>query len=418
VEYLEIKGGNPLKGEVRIQGSKNAALPILSAVILHRGTTVLRNCPKIIDVVYMLEILKDFGCRVSWEKEELVIDASKLLDCQVAECYGRQMRSSIMLLGSLLGRMKEACVSYPGGCVIGARPIDLHLAALERLGAVFTEEPAGLKAVCRQPVGAAVSLPFPSVGATENVILLASLAEGTTILENAAREPEIVELCRFLNCMGGSVRGAGTSRLVITGVKELHDTEFTIMPDRIVAGTYMLMTAAAGGEVLLRDAPLEQLECVRRVLEQMGVKQEHGEHGIRISCGGRPRCIEELSTSPYPGFPTDLQSPLLAALSAARGSSCVRETIFEARFKIVEELCRMGADIRIEGEKAVIQGVPRLYGTDLTARELRGGAALVLAAAAAEGTSRIYQYHYIARGYENIIRDLQSLGVVVRYLRS
>ncbi len=202
MEYLEIKGGNPLKGEVRIQGSKNAALPILSAVILHRGTTVLRNCPKIIDVVYMLEILKDFGCRVSWEKEELVIDASKLLDCQVAECYGRQMRSSIMLLGSLLGRMKEACV-------IGARPIDLHLAALERLGAVFTEEPAGLKAVCRQPVGAAVSLPFPSVGATENVILLASLAEGTTILENAAREPEIVELCRFLNCMGGSVRGAG-----------------------------------------------------------------------------------------------------------------------------------------------------------------------------------------------------------------
>ena len=189
MEYLEIKGGNPLKGEVRIQGSKNAALPILSAVILHRGTTVLRNCPKIIDVVYMLEILKDFGCRVSWEKEELVIDASKLLDCQVAECYGRQMRSSIMLLGSLLGRMKEACVSYPGGCVIGARPIDLHLAALERLGAVFTEEPAGLKAVCRQPVGAAVSLPFPSVGATENVILLASLAEGTTILENGGKRP-------------------------------------------------------------------------------------------------------------------------------------------------------------------------------------------------------------------------------------
>lgn len=413
MEYLEIEGGAPLCGQVCIQGSKNAALPILSAVILHHGTTVLRNCPKIIDVIYMLEILKDFGCCVSWEGAALVIDASGLCDSQVAECYGRQMRSSIMLLGSLLGRMKQASVSYPGGCVIGARPIDIHLAALEKLGAVFTEAPAGLKAVCEKPAGTMLRLPFPSVGATENVILLAVLAEGTTILENAAKEPEIGELCRFLNSMGARIEGMGTSKLVIAGVKELHDTDFTIMSDRIVAGTYMLMTAAAGGDVLLKEAPLEQLESVQKVLWQMGVRQEAQEEGLRIQSMGRPKCVQEVCTRPYPGFPTDLQSPLLAVLALAEGTSVIRETIFEARFKIVEDLCRMGANIHVDGQHAVIQGVKRLKGAELTAHELRGGAALVIAAAAAKGTSRVYQYHYIARGYENIIRDLQSLGVVV-----
>ena len=414
MEYLEIEGGNPLCGEVRIQGSKNAALPILSAVILHRGTTILRNCPKIIDVLYMLEILKDFGCQVSWEEEALVIDASDLEACQVADCYGRQMRSSIMLLGSLLGRMKQAAVSYPGGCVIGERPIDIHLAALRKLGAVFLEEPSGLKAVCEKPMGLSLRLPFPSVGATENVILLAVLAEGTTILENAAMEPEIGELCRFLNSMGAKIRGTGTSKLMIVGVKELHDTEFTIMPDRIVAGTYMLMTAAVGGEVRLLDVPLEQLGSVRDVLWEMGVGQEAKDGILQIRSKGRPKSISKLVTRPYPGFPTDLQSPLLATLALGEGTSVIEETIFEARFKIVEELCRMGAQIQVDGRRALIQGVKELQGTCLTARELRGGAALVLAAAAAKGTSRIYQYHYIARGYENIIRDLQSLGSVVQ----
>ncbi len=414
MEYLEIRGGSPLKGEVCIQGSKNAALPILSAVILHRGTTVLRNCPKIIDVLYMLEILKDFGCRISWEREALIIDATCLCASQVAECYGRQMRSSIMLLGSLLGRMKEASVSYPGGCVIGARPIDIHLAALKKLGAIFLEEPAGLKAVCCHPTGTTLKLPFPSVGATENVILLAALAEGTTCLENAAREPEIEELCRFLNSMGARICGAGTSNLVITGVKKLHDTDFTIMPDRIVAGTYMLMTAATGGDVLLRNVPIEQLSSVQKILRQMGAKQETGEHTLRIQSQGRPDCVPNLSTAPYPGFPTDLQSPLLAALSLAQGTSVIEETIFEARFKIVEDLRRMGAKIQIENQKAIIEGTEELTPTDLIARELRGGAALVIAAAAAKGTSRVHQYHYIARGYENIIRDLQSLGIVIQ----
>ena len=415
MEYLEIEGGRPLRGEVHIQGSKNAALPILSAVILHRGTTVLKNCPKIIDVMYMLEILKDFGCRMSWEGETLVIDASNLNDCQVAECYGRQMRSSIMLLGSLLGRMGSAFVSYPGGCVIGARPIDIHLSALKDLGAVLVEEPAGLRAVCEQPVGTRVCLPFPSVGATENVVLLAVFAKGVTILENAAREPEIGELCRFLNSMGARIQGAGTRKILIEGVRELHDTEFTIMPDRIVAGTYMLLTAVAGGEVLLREVPVEQLDSVQMILSDMGVLQEVRKNELRLQSTGRPNRLEEVCTRPYPGFPTDLQSPLLSALSLARGKSVIRETIFEERFKIVEELRRMGADISVEGQKAIIQGVEELHGAELTARELRGGAALIIAAAAARGTSRVYQYHYIARGYENIIKDLQSMGIVVHF---
>lgn len=415
MEYLEIEGGSPLRGEVRIQGSKNAALPILSAAILHRGITVLKNCPKIIDVLYMLEILKDFGCKVHWEEDALVIDASSLNDCQVAECYGRQMRSSIMLLGSLLGRMGNAFVSYPGGCVIGARPIDIHLSALKDLGAVLVEEPDGLRAVCEQPVGTRVCLPFPSVGATENVVLLAVFAKGVTILENAAKEPEIGELCRFLNSMGARIQGAGTRKILIEGVRELHDTEFTIMPDRIVAGTYMLLTAAAGGEVLLREVPVEQLDSVQMILSNMGVLQEVRKNELRLQSTGRPNRLEEICTRPYPGFPTDLQSPLLSALSLARGKSVIRETIFEARFKIVEELRRMGANICVEGQKAIIQGVEELHGADLTARELRGGAALVIAAVAAKGTSRVYQYHYIARGYENIIKDLQSMGIVVNF---
>lgn len=415
MEYLEIKGGNPLKGEVRIQGSKNAALPILSAAILHRGITVLKNCPKIIDVLYMLEILKDFGCKVNWESDALVIDASDLEAYQVAECYGRQMRSSIMLLGSLLGRMGNACVSYPGGCVIGARPIDIHLSALKDLGAVLVEEPTGLRAVCEQPVGTRVCLPFPSVGATENVILLAVRAKGVTVLQNAAREPEIGELCRFLSSMGARISGAGTERIVIEGVKELHDTEFTIMPDRIVAGTYMLLNASVGGEVLLREVPIEQLDSMRMILSYMGVRQEVRKNELLLQSTGRPNSLEEVCTSPYPGFPTDLQSPLLSALSLAKGKSIIRETIFEARFKIVEELRRMGADICVEGQKAIIQGVEKLHGGELTARELRGGAALVIAAAAAEGTSRVHQYHYIARGYENIIKDLQSMGIMVHF---
>ncbi len=413
MEYLEIEGGYPLRGEVRIQGSKNAALPILSAVLLNPGVTILHNCPKIIDVFYMLEILKSFGCQVSWEHETVVVDASCVYSGQVPEQYAGQMRSSLMLLGSLLGRLGNAFLPYPGGCVIGKRPIDLHLKALGQMGAELEEEEEGLWAVCTKPQGSRISLAFPSVGATENVILLAVLAEGVTILEHAAREPEITELCRFLNAMGAQITGAGSDRIVITGVKYLHDVEFTLMSDRIVAGTYLLMAASAGGEICLTEAPTEQMGSVFQVLLDMGADLKTSEQNIWQHAAGRLKSLPYLRTAPYPGFPTDLQSPLLAALSLAKGESCIEEKIFEERFKVVEDLNRMGADISVETSVAVVRGVDSLQGCDLRARELRGGAALVLAAVAAQGKSRVYGYPYIARGYENIIRDLQALGSVV-----
>lgn len=413
MDYLEIEGGSPLCGEVRIQGSKNAVLPILSAALLSPGVTVIENCPDISDVSSMLEILKGYGCRARQEGAKLILDGKNLHSGRAPEDYAGVMRSSIMLLGSLLARLGEAFLPYPGGCVIGKRPIDLHLEALRKMGAQLWEEPEGLRAVCKRPKGARIRLPFPSVGATENIILLAVRAEGDTLLENAAREPEITELCRFLNCMGAQIGGAGTGTIRIHGVRELHGTEYRIMPDRIVAGTYMFLAAAAGGKIVLRDVPLEQLGAVRQVLKNMGVRQESCGENLFLWCPGRSRGGLSICTSPYPGFPTDLQSPLTAALCLADGESVIDERIFEARFKIAKELRKMGADIRIDGSRASVHGVRGLCGAQLEAEELRGGAALCVAAAAAEGTSRIYQYHYIARGYENIIRDLKDLGVVV-----
>lgn len=413
MSYLEIEGGHGLGGGIRIQGSKNAALPILSAAILHSGITVLHNCPRIIDVKNMLEILKGFGCRVDWEGDALVIDATSFREGRVEEEYAGKMRSSIMLLGSLLGRTGGAWLPYPGGCVIGKRPIDLHLAALKEMGVEIRESESGIEASCQKPKGAAIRLPFPSVGATENVILLAVLAEGTTVLNNAAREPEIRELCAFLGAMGAKIQGAGGARIVITGVESLHDAEFTIVSDRIVAGTYMLLTAVAGGEAVLKKAPWDQLQSVCDVVGRMGVSCEWQGADVKLVSRRRLRSPGSVKTSPYPGFPTDLQSPLMAALASAKGESQIQETIFEARFKVVEELQKMGADIRVEGQNAKIRGVERLCGARLMAKELRGGAALVLAAAGAKGISRIDGFGYIERGYENIIRDLQALGVVV-----
>ncbi len=413
LDYLEIEGGSPLCGEVRIQGSKNAALPILSAALLNPGITVLKNCPDISDVSAMLEILEGYGCVTGREKGILFLDVSELRPGQAKkECAGK-MRSSIMLLGSLLGRLGEVYLPYPGGCVIGRRPIDLHLWALRQMGAEVWEEEEGLRAVCAKPKAAELSLPFPSVGATENILLLAVCAEGVTVLHNAAREPEITELCRFLRSMGAKITGAGTGTITVAGKRRLHDTEFSVMPDRIVAGTYMLLAACAGGKIRIENPPAGQLGAVKNVLGRMGVRCESLSDSLFLWSPARTKGGVRVTTQPYPGFPTDLQSPLMAALCFSEGESVIEETIFEARFKIAEELMRMGADVSVEGRRAVIRGKRCLEGADLTARELRGGAALCIAAAAAEGRSRISQYQYIARGYENIIRDLQDLGVVI-----
>lgn len=418
MDCLEIEGGRKLCGQVRIQGSKNAVLPILSAALLNPGTTVLHDCPKIADVTAMGELLKGFGCQVKWEGNSLWIRAGIVKAGTGAAPGAENMRASVLLLGSLLARTGEAYLPYPGGCVIGKRPVDLHLLALRQLGAEIQEEEQGLRARCERPRGARIRLFYPSVGATENVLLLAVAAEGETVLENAAREPEIRELCRFLRAQGAEISGEGSPRIVIkgkdSGKKQFQDTEFRVMPDRIVAGTYLFLAAAVGGEVVLKNAPMEQLEAVEKVLASMGVSREKsGREGeMRIRSPGRPRGGLFVRTEPYPGFPTDLQSPLLAALSRAEGESLVEETVFEARFGAVRELQKMGARIEACGSRVRIRG-GSLRGTELEASELRGGAALCIAAAAAEGKSWIRGKHYIDRGYENIIRDLQALGVVI-----
>lgn len=414
MEYLEIEGGRTLKGQVRIQGSKNAALPILAAAILHPGRTVLHRCPRIQDVEAMLDILGSLGCRAGWEGDALWIDAGGLSSYTVSQDHAKRMRSSITLLGSLLGRTGQACIPYPGGCVIGARPIDLHIAGLRKMGVEFPESREEVRARCSRLKGDRLVLGFPSVGATENLLLAAVLAEGTTWITGAAREPEILELCRFLNSMGAKITGAGTSRIQVTGVARLHDTEYTIAADRIVAGTYLCAAAACGGEAVLLDAPVSHMQGIFPVFRKMGVRLRTEADALVIKAPERCLAVSGVETAPYPGFPTDLQSPLMAALCRARGISGIRENIFEARFKIVEELRSMGARIQVEKNRACIRGVARLQGGTLYARELRGGAALCVAAACAEGKSRICDCRYIYRGYENVAGDLKNLGIVVQ----
>lgn len=388
---------------------------MLSAALLHPGRTILHHCPKIRDVELMLEILKSLGCHVEWTEpaDTLVIDAGNVKTGLVPEELAASMRSSVTLMGSLLSRVGSVCIPSHGGCVIGERPIDLHVSGLKMMGVSFSQEGNRIEAQCSRLFGACIDLRFPSVGATENLILASVLAKGDTRIRGAAREPEIVELCCFLNAMGASIEGAGTSVICIRGVKQLADVEYTVASDRIVAGTYLCALAACGGEILLKKAPVNHLGSVLHVLGRMGLRFETEPETIRAFAPGRCRGVRGVETGPYPGFPTDLQSPLIAAMCVARGWSNLTENIFEDRFQIVKDLECMGACIRTEGKQVFIKGVPSLKGEALYARELRGGAALCVAAAAAEGVSRIYGCRYIFRGYENVIGDLKNLGIVI-----
>lgn len=407
-------GGRPLEGSVVIQGSKNAALPVLAGALLHRGTTVLYHCPKITDVKYMLKILEVLGCRVKWTEDTLMIDAGNADRFAVPAELGERMRSSVILLGSLLGRNGKAQLPYPGGCTIGKRPIDLHLAALEKMGVFFDNQKEFLQGTSQNLHGAEIRLPFPSVGATENVILSAVLAEGKTILKGAAKEPEIGELCRFLNEKGAKISGMGTSELTIEGVRELQDSSHTLSADRIVAGTYLLGGVLTKGTLFLEKAPAGELSALLSILKKMGALVKTSPRGIYLDGSNAVHPIPLVTTEPYPGFPTDLQSQLMAALTMAEGESVLKEQIFEARFQIVPQLWRMGADIVTEGNQATIRGVKELHGTYVKAKELRGGAALVLAALGACGTTIIQDEGYISRGYEDIGRDLRKLHAAVR----
>lgn len=406
-----VNGCIPLQGKVRIQGSKNAALPILAACLLVQGDIWLENCPKIADVYRMIQILKSLGCSAAWEGRGLHVNTD-------AMCCGRMpaeavtgMRSSLCLLGALIGRTREALLEYPGGCVIGKRPIDIHLDALQKMGVRFEEQEHMLSAKVAEPVGCEILLPFPSVGATENIVLVAVSAGGETTVRGAAREPEVASLCEFLNSCGAGIRGVGTDVLSIEGKLPLKGTRYCIPGDRIVAGTYLFATLITAGSVLLEQAPAGHLESVLRVADCMGAEcQETGE-GLFVQGPERLNSPGEIITQVYPGFPTDLQSMLLASCCVAEGESRIRETIFENRFRIVEPLIRMGAKLRMMDSQTVcVKGVERLSGQAVEAKELRGGAALVLAGLAALGDTRITGTEFIDRGYENICRDFRELG--------
>lgn len=411
---LVIEGGHRLCGCIPIQGAKNSCLPILAATLLGGGTSVICNCPRLSDVDAAVEILRYLGCRIVREGNTLSVDSTGACGHTVPEELMREMRSSIVFLGPVLSRMGKAVLSAPGGCELGPRPIDLHLDALRRLGAkieeqhgfLYCEAPHGLK-------GAKISLSFPSVGATENIMLAAVLAQGRTVIHNAAEEPEIVDLADYLNQRGGRIFGAGKSTIVIDGVKALSDTEHRVIPDRIAAATYLCAGLITSGEVQVDGVHTMDLESIVPVLEQAGAKIQAGPNSLRLRMDGRPKRVRQLRTMPYPGFPTDAQAPVMAALSVAEGTSVFIENIFESRYKHAMELNRMGADIKVEGRVAVCTGVPRLMGAAVRAEDLRGGAALVLAGLQAEGITQVSQIHHIDRGYEDFEKNLSRLGAAI-----
>lgn len=414
MDSILIQGGVALQGKVRIHGSKNAALPVLAATLLVKEPSLIQNCPRISDVFAMTSLLKSLGCSVNWQGDGLRIDSTQVCQGEMRSEAVTGMRSSLCLMGALLGRCGEVVMEHPGGCVIGRRPINLHLEALGRMGVEFWEEGDRLRAEARGLHGADIRLSFPSVGATENVVLAAVLAEGDTVLEGAALEPEVVTLCRYLSGCGAQIDGAGTDRLMIQGGRTLYGTDFYIPADRIVAGTYLFSCIGTGGNILLEDAPSSEMEAVLNMAERMGGKLCISREGIYVQAPDKPKAVDCIATAPYPGFPTDLQSMALTTAAVADGDSLIRESIFEDRFRVVDELCKMGARMEMRGaESVMVHGVEALHGACIEAKELRGGAALVMAGLMAQGETRVTDCHYIYRGYENICRDFRELGARV-----
>ena len=407
-----IQGGNRLQGEVKISGSKNAALPIVAATILNKGKTTLYNVPNIHDVQTMFEILKEIGGKVQKKNNKVIIDTSKIHTYEIPDNLMRQMRSSVILAGALIGRYHQARFSCPGGCDIGARPIDLHLKGFEKLGINIKEEYGEIICTADKIIGTQIHLDFPSVGATENIILAACLAEGTTIITNAAKEPEIGDLVKYLNKMGAKIKGEGTDKIEITGVKSLSEVSYNIMPDRIEAGTYLVAGAITGGKVKLTNVNPEHIEPILNKLEEANCKLKVEKSTIEIEAPKRVKAVD-IKTMPYPGFPTDLQSIFGALLATAKGTSIITENIFESRYKYVQELNRMGAKIKVEGRTAVIKGTRRIQGANVVATDLRGGASLILESLVAKGTTQIDNIHYILRGYENIEEKLKNIGAKI-----
>jgi len=410
LKKLVIEGGRPLSGTVKIQGAKNAALPILAACIMAEGTHRIQNVPDLLDIHVMLDILRSLGCEAELSNGTVTIDTATMHASHIPEHLMRQMRSSIFLMGPLLARFGEVYVYQPGGCAIGERRINLHLLGLEALGAGVEE--SGNRIVCRAEhlTGNDIVLDFPSVGATENIMMAAVKAKGITRIYNAAREPEIQDLQNFLNAMGAQIYGAGTDTITIKGVDELRPVTYTVIPDRIVAGTLMIAAAVTKGSITLENTNASHMTSAIHALRRAGVQIAIDGDIINVSCHQRPKAVERIVTSPHPAFPTDLQSQIMVLLSLADGVSIIKETIFEGRFKHVDELARMGTDIRVDQSNAYIRGVPRLYGATVEATDLRAGAALVIAGLAARGVTVVEQIHHIDRGYDRIEEMLARLG--------
>ena len=410
MEKLRICGGKRLKGRVRVSGAKNAAVAILPAALLTEETCIIDHLPYIDDVKVLAEILSELGAEVKLDSNgKISIDAADIKEYRVHYDLARRMRASYYLLGVLLGRFGKAEVSYPGGCEIGTRPIDQHIKGFEALGAKVELEHGVIKAYADKLVGNEIYLDVVSVGATINIMLAAVKAEGVTTIVNAAKEPHVVDVANFLNRMGANVKGAGTDVIRIKGVDKLYGCEYTIIPDQIEAGTFMIAAAATGGDVIVDNVIPKHLEAVTAKLLEMGVEVIEGEDSIRVIARGRPRKVN-IKTQPYPGFPTDLQQPMSALLTIAEGTSIITENVWESRFKHLEELARMGAKVKIEDRIAIIEGVDHLTGAPVVASDLRAGAALVIAGLIARGVTEISNVKYIDRGYEKIEEKLVRLG--------
>lgn len=412
-----IDGGERLYGKLQAQSAKNTVLPLLAASVLTDEQVKIRGVPTITDVENMLRILTEVGCQIKRKSDCAVIDSSNAVSHEIPPRLTKELRSSVFMLGSVLTRFRRAKISYPGGCDIGLRPIDLHLAGLKRLGVKITEEGGYIECEADRLVGAEILLDFPSVGATENIILAAVKAEGITVIRNAAKEPEIVDLQNFLNAMGANVRGAGGGTVVIEGVKRLHGIEYTPIGDRIEAGTYLIAAAICGGEIEINGVPPENIAALLHKLRENGCKIHTKNDKIILESSGKLKSVDLVETMPFPGFPTDLQAQYSALCCTARGTTLVVENLFETRYKYAGELKRMGADVTVRGRTAVIRGVEKLHGARVTASDLRGGAALVVAALGAEGQSTVIDLSHIDRGYADFEYKLKKLGAKIRRVR-
>lgn len=414
MEKLLIRGGVPLSGRISVSGAKNAVLPIIASTLIVEDACCIQGVPRLADVDTMVELIQYMGADINWVGERLTVAAHRLTNLEAPyECVTK-MRASFLIMGPLLARYGRARVSLPGGCKIGTRPIDLHLKGFAAMGAQISRENGYVESRVQGKLrGAKVYLDFPSVGATENIMMAAVLADGITYIQNAAEEPEIIDLANFLNALGSKVSGAGTNLITIEGVTSLKGTNHTVIPDRVEAGTYMVAAAITGGDIYLENVLTEHLKPVIAKLEEAGAKVKNGGMGVRV-IGPEQILPVNIETLPYPGFPTDMQAQITSLLAKANGTSMITETVFENRFMHIDELVRMGADIRVKGRIAVVQGVAELVGAKVQATDLRGGAALMLAGLAAKGETEISFIHHLDRGYENLEKKFRSLGADVK----